>query len=61
MPSSSSIIHENIDNFELGPYWEEHRETLDKLSKSDMPSKSTMFYKEVIAHRNDETNHLLLK
>jgi hypothetical protein len=60
MPSSS-IIHENIDTFELGPYWEGYRETLDKLSKSDMPSKSSMFYKEVIAHRNDETNHLLLK
>jgi hypothetical protein len=61
MSSSSSIIHENIENFELGPYWEEHRETLDKLSKKDMPSKSNMFYKEVIAHKNDETNHLLLK
>ncbi len=58
---SSSIIHENIENFELGAYWEEHRETLYKLSKSDMPSKSNMFYKEVIAHKNDETNHLLLK
>ena len=59
--SSSSIIYENIENFELGPYWEEHRETLDKLSKSNMPSKSSMFYKEVIAHKNDETNNLLLK
>jgi hypothetical protein len=61
MPPSSSIIHENIDNFELGPYWEEYRETLDKLSKKDMPPKSSMLYKEVIAHKNDETNHLLLK
>jgi hypothetical protein len=60
MPSSS-IIHENIENFELGPYWEEHKETLDKLSKKDMPSKSSMFYKEVIANKNEEANHLLLK
>lgn len=60
-PSSSSIIHENIENFELGPYWEEHRETLDKLSKRNVPSKSSMFYKEVTADKNDETNHLLLK
>jgi hypothetical protein len=60
MPSSS-IIHENIENFELGPYWEEHKETLDKLSKKDMPSKSSMLYKEVIANKNEEANHLLLK
>jgi hypothetical protein len=26
-----------------------------------MPSKSNICYKEVIAHKNDETNHLLLK
>jgi hypothetical protein len=61
MSSSSSIIHENIKNFELGPYWENHRETLEKLSKSEMPSKSSMFYKEVIAHIDDETNLIILK
>ncbi len=61
LPPSSSIIHENIENFELGPYWEEHREALVKLSKRDMPSKSSMLYKEVISHKNDENNHLLLK
>ncbi len=59
--SSSSIVNEKIENFELGPYWEEHRETLNKLSKNDMPSKSRMFYREVIAHKNDETDSLLLK
>ncbi|MDN5847787.1 MAG: hypothetical protein L0H53_16100 [Candidatus Nitrosocosmicus sp.] len=58
---SSSIIYENIENFELGSYWEEHRETLDKLSKSNVPSKSSMFYIEVTADKNDETSHLLLK
>jgi hypothetical protein len=30
--SSSKITNEKIARFELGPYWEEHRETLDKLS-----------------------------
>ena len=42
--------------FELSPYWQEHRETLDKLSKTDMPPKSRMFYKEVIADIHHETN-----
>jgi hypothetical protein len=59
--SSSIITNEKIASFELGPYWEEHRETLDKLSKSDMPPKSRMFYKEVIADKHHETNHLLIK
>ncbi len=59
--SSSSIINEKIENFELGQYWEEHREALNKLSKSDMPLKSRMFYKEVIARKDDETDNLLLK
>jgi hypothetical protein len=59
--SSSKITNEKIARFELGPYWEEHRETLDKLSKSNMPPKSRMFYKEVIADKHPETNHLLIK
>ncbi len=59
--SPSPIINENIENFDLGPYWEEHREALNKLSKSDMLPKSSMYYKEVIADKNNETNNLLLK
>ena len=59
--SSSIITNDKIESFELGPYWEEHRETLDKLSKSNMPPKSRMFYKEVIADKHHETNHLLIK
>ena len=58
---ASSITNEKIESFELGPYWEEHRETLSRLSKTDMPSKSSMFYKEVIADKHHETNHLLIK
>ena len=58
---SSSITNEKIESFELGPYWEEHRETLGKLSKSNMPPKSRMFYKEVIVDKHGETNHLLIK
>jgi hypothetical protein len=58
---ASSITNEKIESFELVPYCEEHRETLSKLSKTDMPSKSSMFYKEVIADKHHETNHLLIK
>jgi hypothetical protein len=61
MSSSSKVTNEKIATFELGPYWEEHRETLDKLSKRDMPPKSRMLYKEVIADKHHETNHLLIK
>jgi hypothetical protein len=61
MSSSSRITNDKIASFELGPYLEEHRETLDKLSKSDMPPKSRMFYKEVIADKHHETDHLLIK
>jgi hypothetical protein len=61
MSSSSIITNEKIESFELGPYWEEHRETLDKLSKSDMPPKSRMFYKEVIADKHHKTNNLIIK
>ena len=45
----------------LGPYWEEHRETLDKLSKSNMLPKSRMSYKEIIADKHHETDNLLIK
>jgi hypothetical protein len=61
MSSSSKITNEKIATFELGPYWLEHRETLDKLSKSNMPPKSRMFYKEVIADKHHETNNLIIK
>ena len=61
MSSSSIVTSETITTFELGPYWLEHRETLDKLSKKDMPPKSRMFYKEVIADTHRETNNLIIK
>lgn len=60
-PSLSKITNEKIATFELGPYWQEHRETLDKLSKTDMAPKSRMFYKEVIADKHHETNNLIIK
>jgi len=59
--SSSIITNDKIEVFELGPYWEAHRETLDKLSKSDMPPKSRMSYKEIIADKHHETDNLLIK
>jgi hypothetical protein len=59
--SSSKVTNEKISTFELGPYWLEHRETLDKLSKSNMPPKSRMFYKEVVADKHRETNNLIIK
>ena len=61
MSSSSTVTNEKIATFELSPYWQEHRETLDKLSKTDMPPKSRMFYKEVIADKHHETNNLIIK
>jgi hypothetical protein len=61
MSSSSIVTNEKITTFELSPYWQEHRETLDKLSKRDMPPKSRMFYKEVIADKHHETNNLIIK
>ena len=61
MSSSSVVTNEKIATFELSPYWQEHRETLDKLSKRDMPPKSRMFYKEVIADTHHETNNLIIK
>ena len=59
--TSSSITRDEIKSFDLGPYWEEHKETLDELSKSNMPSKSIIKYNEIIAEKHDETNNLLLK
>ena len=61
MSSSSTVTNEKMAIFELSPYWQEHRETLDKLSKTDMPPKSRMFYKEVIADKHHETNNLIIK
>ena len=58
---SSAIKSENIEQFELGPFWEDHREMLGKLVKTDMPSKSRMHYTEVVADRHPETNNLLIK
>ena len=57
----SSIKNERIQRFELGPFWEGHREMLGKLVETDMPSKSRMHYTEVVANRHPETNNLLLK
>jgi hypothetical protein len=57
----SSIKNERIQQFELGPFWEGHREMLGKLVETDMPSKSRMHYTEVVANRHPETNNLLLK
>ena len=57
----SSIKSEKIQQFELGPFWEGHREMLSKLVETDMPSKSRMHYTEVVAHRHPETNNLLVK
>jgi len=58
---SSGIRSEKIQQFELGPYWEDHREMLGKLVRTEMPSKSRMHYTEVIADRHPETNNLLVK
>ena len=58
---SSSIKSEKIGQFELGPFWEEHREMLAKLVKTEMPSKSRMHYTEVVVDRHPETNNLLIK
>ena len=57
----SSIKSEKIQQFELGPFWEGHREMLGKLVETDMPSKSRMHYTEVVADRHPETNNLLIK
>ncbi|MGC1932062.1 MAG: hypothetical protein WA667_24075 [Candidatus Nitrosopolaris sp.] len=58
---SSAIKSERIEQFELGPFWEDHREMLSKLVKTEMPSKSRMHYTEVVADRHPETNNLLIK
>jgi hypothetical protein len=55
----SSIKSEKIQQFELGPFWESHREMLGKLVKTEMPSKSRLHYKEVVADKHPET--LLIK
>lgn len=57
----SSIRSEKIEQFELGPFWEDHREMLGKLVRTEMPSKSRMHYTEVFADRHPETDNLLLK
>jgi hypothetical protein len=57
----SSIKNERIQQFELGPFWEGHREMLGKLVETDMPSNSRMHNTEVVANRHPETNNLLLK
>jgi hypothetical protein len=59
--ASSLVTRDEIEDFDLGPYWEEHKETLGELSKSDMPSKAIMKYNEIIAEKHNETNNLLLK
>ena len=58
---SSSIKSEKIGQFELGPFWEDHREMLAKLVKTDMPSKSRMHYTEVVVDRHPETNNQMLR
>lgn len=57
----SSIRSEKIQQFELGPFWEDHREMLGRLVKTNMPPRSRMYYTEVIAEKQPETNNLLLK
>jgi hypothetical protein len=37
-----------IQQFELGPFWEGHREMLGKLVETEMPSTSRSHYTEVM-------------
>jgi hypothetical protein len=55
MPGVSS---EHVGNLDFVPFWKKNKSLVRELEKSEMPSKSRLFYKE-ISNGQDSNNRLM--